>query len=92
MREEKRKTKVAVDMEVEADYEKSIQEFADAMIEEHRDQKTSDFEPFEAYAEKVKAKFYSDADQFRSRFARGYSVLLEELEKELAEKNKKSSI
>lgn len=81
MREEKKKNKIIVAEVANADYDKCIEELAQALAEGMRVQRTTSLEPFEVYAERVKAKILGDMNKFRTRFTKGYQVLLEELAK-----------
>lgn len=61
-------------------YEKSLDDFAKLLAEE--EERKEVLEPFEAYSKRIKTRIHSNLEQFRTRFAKGYHVLLEELSKE----------
>lgn len=63
-------------------FEKCIEEFAEVIVEDSKEQYRSDLEPFELYAARVKSKVHANMEEFRSRFAKGYHILLDELQKE----------
>jgi hypothetical protein len=67
--------------EFDTKYEKSVEEMADAVIDSLKVDYQSDLEPFERYAERVKAKIHSNVDNFRGRLSKGYKAILEEIEK-----------
>jgi iron-sulfur cluster repair protein YtfE (RIC family) len=54
-------------------------------VEEAKEHHRSELEPFELYAAKIRSKVHANVDEFRTRFAKGYHVLLEELGKEIKE-------
>jgi len=78
---EKASVSAANPSELEAKYEKSVEEMADAVIDSLKVDYQSDLEPFERYAERVKAKIHSNVGDFRERLSQGYKVILEEIEK-----------
>ena len=78
---ENRKTKIKLKT-IEIDFKKSVDELAEAIVEEEREAFHSDLEPFEAYAQRVKAQLHTDMNEFRERFTSGYEVLLNEIVKE----------
>ncbi len=61
--------------------DKAAEDFAEVVVNSFRENYHSEMEPFEAYAARIKAKIYDDITEFRSRFAKGYHVLLDELGK-----------
>lgn len=63
----------------EQELEKALDEFAKLVAEEEEGSPHRDFEPLEQYSHRIKAKIHANMDQFRSRFTKGYRVLLEEL-------------
>lgn len=59
--------------------EDSFTTLLDAVIEDSTEHLVDELEPFENYIERVKSKLHKDVPLFRSRFAKGYHVLLEQL-------------
>lgn len=78
----RKKGKASLVHEDEAMREKCMETLASAIAEDlyHRQQRP--LEPFEAYMQKIKYSLYSNVELFSTRFARGYRVILEELERE----------
>lgn len=76
----KKKEKPSLTDEEEAEREKCLEMLATAFAEDLFAKQKMALEPFEAYLQKIKLSLYADADQFRTRFSRGYRILLEELE------------
>lgn len=66
-------------------FDKCIEELADMIIEDAKGHHHSELEPFESYAARVRAKIHSNMEEFRGRFAKGYKLLVEELEKNSSE-------
>lgn len=62
----------------EDDYSHAVEELAEAIVE-NLSQQTNALEPFEVYAQRMRAKVCSEAYHFRQRFNRGYRILLAEL-------------
>lgn len=85
----KQRTSVSED---EERYKKTLEEMADAVIGSLKPGYRSDLEPFEQYAEKVKAKMHTDMDDFRLRLAKGYKALLDEIQKNHSESTIHDSI
>ena len=74
------KKKLKVSIEEETDEELlSFEELPDAVMEQFREHRLSTQEPFEQYADKIKAKIHTNAETFRRRFLKGYHALLDEL-------------
>lgn len=88
MKEGKKKGKAGIKEKEEGEYEKCIEELADVIVEGMHGEHHSEFEPLEIYVAKVKAKVHANMDEFRSRFSKGYHVLLEELQKQSPQENK----
>jgi hypothetical protein len=82
MRGSRRKGKASLVDEEEAMREKAIEVLASAIVEDLDERQRLPLEPFEAYQQKIKFSLYADLDLFCTRFARGYRVLMEELERE----------
>ena len=61
--------------------DKSVEEIADAIVEGLESFHNSDLESFDNYAQKVRSNIYQNLAKFRSRFAKGYQVLIDELSK-----------
>lgn len=68
-------------VESEEDVEPAVKEFAETLIESLKENYDSKLEPFEVYAAKVRGHIYGNAKSFKKRFAKGYQILLSELEK-----------
>ncbi len=77
----KKKGKASIVDEEEAMREKSLETLAAAFAEDLYARQQMPLEPFEAYLQKVKLSLYSNFDLFRTRFSRGYRVILDELER-----------
>lgn len=86
MAEEMRKTPRGV-AEIDVEHAKALEELADAVVEDLKGGYQSDFEPFEAYAERVRADIHTSMGDFHKRFLQGYQVLLEELTKQYSSKD-----
>lgn len=71
--------------EADVEFKKAADNLVDVVIDNIKEGYKSDLEPFEAYAERVRAEMYSNIDDFRTRFLNGYHVILEELAKEKKE-------
>ena len=80
-----KKTSVEV-AEADVEFKNAADNLVDAVIDNIKEGYKSDLEPFEAYAERVRAEMYSNIDDFRLRFLNGYHVILKELAKEKKEK------
>lgn len=68
--------------EADVKLRKSVDELTEAIVEDLRDRYNSDLEPFEVYANRVRQQVCENLQDFRDRFLQGYSVLLDELEKQ----------
>ncbi|CCB86963.1 MULTISPECIES: hypothetical protein [Parachlamydia] len=77
-----RKRKNTSSGQAEMKYEKTVEEVANAVADSMKDDYQNDLEPFELYAERIKAKIHSEMDDFRERLAKGYQVLLDEVKKQ----------
>jgi hypothetical protein len=60
----------------------AVKELADMIESSLREDYHSDLEPFEAYAQKVRANIYKTMQEFQARFVNGYETLLKEIEKD----------
>lgn len=55
----------------------SMDELADLLAEcLNQEQVTEDWEPIEAYVQKLRTQFYHDTSKFHHRFVQGYETLL----------------
>lgn len=79
----KKKAKASLEDAEEAMREKCLDDLAVCISEELYARQQLPLEPFEAYLQKIRLSLYTDQELFRTRFARGYRVLLEELERGL---------
>lgn len=77
----KKKIKMATEEKSDSTFEKSVAEFAGAVVDSLEKGYKSDLEPFELYAQKVRARLQEDVKEFRQRFAKGYHALLDEISK-----------
>lgn len=57
------------------EYKKCVGELADAFLVDLKGDHSSDLEPFEVYAEKVRQDFYLKSKDFKERFINGFEVL-----------------
>lgn len=80
----KKKIKASLEDADDAMREKCIDDLAISIAEELHARQQLPLEPFEAYLQKIRLSLYADQELFRTRFARGYRVLLEELERGLS--------
>ena len=92
MKEPKHKSKAAVADHADDLFDKSVDELADAVVDDHKGHHKSDVEPFEVYAQKVRSKIHLNAAIFRKRFSKGYHVLLEELSKQQPKASRKKDL
>lgn len=67
--------------EAEPESDQAIDELVDMILENVHDEYHNDLEPFEIYAQKVRSQLHSNIVEFRSRFVKGYKVLIDELQK-----------
>lgn len=84
----KKKPKVELALLPSPELERSIENLADVVIESLKSDAVSEFEPFEAYAQKIRLHIYDNIHEFQHRFVHGYEVLLEEIVSEKEELNK----
>lgn len=80
MRNQK-KDKVSV-AEHDESFDDACKNLIEALVEEDKTRLTEQVDPFENYVERVRSKMHLDNDLFRSRFVKGYQVLIEELKHE----------
>jgi hypothetical protein len=65
----------------EKEFIEAIDRLADIIIEGARDEYQSELEPFDAYSAKLRLQIRDNMSQFRTRFMRGYEVIIAELKK-----------
>ena len=63
-------------------YTQAVNVFTEAVVENLEEEHKMTIEPFEAYAQKIRSKVHSNLNEFRTRFNRGYHVLIDEIAKE----------
>lgn len=63
-------------------FEEELNELADAITEnkEGASSEASMMDPFESYVDSMRSKIYTDHHLFRSRFSKGYQLLLQTIE------------
>lgn len=61
------------------DYQTLAGDLAEAIVESLKDQPSGDLDPVEGYVLKVRTKVHTNLNIFRTRFLRGYKVLIEEV-------------
>lgn len=59
-----------------------LENVAEAVIERKKASPKLDQDPFEFYVERVQSGLFSKEDLFRSRFIKGYHILVNELAKD----------
>lgn len=92
MSSRRKKTKTAeLDHDDEQVFASVVDDLAEAVIEELKDEHVNALEPFEQYAYKIRGKIHKDFKTFRSRFAKGYNALIEELVHEREDQGKSHS-
>lgn len=57
-------------------------ELLEALAEEAKERIETEEDPFASYVQRVRSKMHSDSGQFRTRFTKGYQILLEQLKHE----------
>lgn len=70
----------------ELSYDEAVESLAEIVADELQGHAHTALDPFDTYADTVKERVKGDMTKFRSRFANGYHILLEELSKENREK------
>lgn len=65
--------------EADIEFKQSVDTLTEAIAED-LEQYPSELEPFDAYAQRVRAQVVSNVEDFRNRFLEGYSILLHEIE------------
>lgn len=66
----------------DVDFEKSVDQLTDAILEDLKAGYKSELEPFEAYSARVRAQIHENMDDFRDRFLQGYEILIQEIAKQ----------
>jgi len=61
------------------EFNKSVDELADILIKEEEKNYTSELEPFEVHAQRMRKEIHENMEDFRDRFLQGYELLLKEL-------------
>lgn len=57
---------------------KAIDQFADAYIDKMKENYHNPYEPFNVYAERLRAQIYHNADRFKQRLINGLQILIRE--------------
>lgn len=78
MAEQKKKIPVSI-AEADVEFKQSVDALTEVLIEELKGDYRTDLEPFDAYAQRVRAQVHANMQDFRDRFLEGYEVLLQEL-------------
>lgn len=78
----KKRNKHSATKDIDSSYDEAVDSLADVVAEELQDHPHTALDPFDIYADAVKERARGDMSKFRSRFAHGYHVLLEEVQKE----------
>ena len=79
MKSNKKKGKSSVVEQIDSEIETVLNDIADAVAEDARQKCASDFDPVELYVHHTESKIHSNPQLFRSRFSKGYQILLEEI-------------
>lgn len=75
--EEKNKPLSAAEADVE--FKQSVDDLTDVILEDMKNDYHNDLEPFDAYAQRIRAQVHENMEDFRNRFLEGYEVLLQEI-------------
>lgn len=75
--EDKNKTLSAAEADVE--FKQSVDGLTDVILEDLKQDYHNDLEPFDAYAQRIRAQVHENMEDFRNRFLEGYEVLLQEI-------------
>ena len=59
--------------------DEAINELADLVVTNIKEEYQNDLEPFEVYAQKIRSQLHSNIGEFRQRFIKGYLALMEEI-------------
>lgn len=89
----KNKQKVESDLpETECSaHEHELDQLAEALCVKQKHKRAPEEDPFNDYMEDIQAKFHSDPHHFKSRLAKGYQVLLQQLQADGASNPNQSS-
>lgn len=68
--------------DTETSQDDTIPQFADMLSQNVLEKDMSQCESFEFYAHQLRSHLHANPELFKNRFAEGYRILLEELEKE----------
>lgn len=66
----------------EKKHEEVIIDLADRVIESFQEEDKIDLEAFEDYAQRLRSSLHLNAEQFKNRFLKGYTVLRDESKKQ----------
>ena len=83
MAEQKKKMPVGI-AEADVEFKRSVDALTEVLVEELKEEYHTDLEPFDAYAQRVRAQVHANMEDFRDRVLEGYEVLLQELVPHLA--------
>jgi hypothetical protein len=83
---EKKKQKSSLQESGDTLPEKEMETLASILAEPNEEHYHGNLEPFEEYVQQVKGKINGEASTFCLRFAKGYTVLLDELNKDLSKR------
>lgn len=61
--------------------DQALDEMLEWMVQCMKQQHHSKLEPFEQYAARIKQQMHGDLKKFKTRFKRGYNILIEEIKK-----------
>lgn len=79
MKGRKKKEEVQTDDAVLETNENPFNELLDAVVEDLQARASQEVDPFNHYIQTVHSRLHADINQFRTRFAKGYSLLVEQL-------------
>lgn len=65
--------------EADVDFNRSVNELIDAILQDMKEDYQSELEPFEHYAKRVRYEIYADVEKFRDRFVNGYITLIDQI-------------
>lgn len=67
-----------------------MDQLAEALCVKGKTEAPSDLDPFACYIDSLQAKFHADPRHFKSRLAKGYHALLEQLQEDETPRQKNS--
>ena len=77
---ENEETKTSLADQVEQDFNSSIDEFVDAIVEDMAEEEEENaLESVESHQERIRNEIHGHMEEFRATFLEGYEVLMEEL-------------